>query len=51
MTIEKIVDTLQKTGCNSKQQVIDMLSKASDDDLRELMKDIQEVLCKREMER
>ena len=51
MTIEKIVETLRKTGCNSKQQVIDMLSKASDDELKELMKDIQEVICKREMDR
>ena len=51
MTIDFIIKELQKSGCNSKQQVIDLLTKASDDELKELMKDIQEVLCKREMER
>lgn len=39
MTINAIIRLLKENGCNSKQQVIDLLEKASIKDLQELQRD------------
>lgn len=45
MTINEIITTLNKSGCNSKQQVICMLENMSRDDLLELQRDVKERLA------
>lgn len=42
MTINEIIKDLKKTGCNSKQQVIEKLQNLTKDDLLELRRDINE---------
>lgn len=39
MTIDEIISLLKKNGCNSKQQVIDLLENASITELQELQRD------------
>lgn len=46
MTINEIITTLKKSGCNSKQQVIDSLENMSRDDLLELQRDVKERIAK-----
>ena len=45
MTINEIITTLKKSGCNSKQQVIVSLENMSRDDLLELQRDVKERLA------
>lgn len=40
LTIQWIIDTLKKSGCNSKQIVIDRLSNLSSEDLDNLLTDV-----------
>lgn len=50
MTINEIITTLKKSGCNSKQQVICMLENMRRDDLVELLRDVKErlvLLCEK----
>jgi ribosomal protein L10 len=42
MTIEEIVKELRKSGCNSKQSVIDKLNNLTLEELKMLRRDIQE---------
>ena len=44
MTIKQITDLLKKSGCNSKQQVINMLENASFKELSELFDDVYDRL-------
>ena len=46
MKIIYLINLLNKTGCNSKQQVIDKLNNLTKDDLLELRQDINERLAK-----
>ena len=45
MTINEIITKLKKSGCSSKQQVIDSLENMSRDDLLELKRDVKERLA------
>ena len=50
MSINEIITTLNKSGCNSKQQVIYMLENMIRDDLLELQRDVKEriaLLCEK----
>lgn len=40
ITIQWIIDTLKKSGCNSKKIVINRLSNLSNEDLESLLKDV-----------
>lgn len=44
MTIQSIINLLKKSGCNSKQQVINMLENASFKELSELFDDVYDRL-------
>lgn len=48
MTLDKIIKELNKSGCNSKQKVIDMLTNADINELKELQRDIKEKIALKE---
>ena len=49
MTLNNIITTLQQSGQNSKQKVIDMLTNANNNELKELERDIREKISRRNM--
>lgn len=49
MTIYSIIIDLKKSGCNSKEKVVNDLSNASIEDLMSLRQSINEEICKKHM--